>query len=320
MLTPLPLPPSLLKRGEVWTECARRRNCPPRRLRSAPGSTQSQVHQMKRRCSRARVLESLSSPTIHNPVRRRFAELADECDEIPATTLLSAQDLRATGMRDDNKRRSGPVSTANSVQFDMTHFDLDRTNSLSDTCAHLERRLRLRVVEPRAALLKKPFRTARSKEVRGECVSQSMQHEKRCVQVATDSIRMLAERVSSMNTENKPNTARLCDEAVTSIPAARLDHEIPVFHWSSTRSWQRRKVQRTAREGPQEVQRELPKHVRNFCQSQDTPSLFISRPRGVYPRTYEGTVGRNRPLRVAFRRRDKICTHPCQHFEGAHLR
>ena len=55
-------------------------------------------------------LELLSSPTIHNPVRRRFAELADECDEIPATALLSAQDLRATGMRDDNKWRPIPIS------------------------------------------------------------------------------------------------------------------------------------------------------------------------------------------------------------------
>ena len=101
----------------------------------------------------------------------------------------------------------------------------------------------------------------------------AMQHEKRCVQVATDSIRTLAERVSSMNTEDKPNMARLCDEAVTSIPAARLEHEIPVFHWSSTRSWQRRKVAT---------------NCAISARVKTPPRCSSPFPGGVYPPTFEG--------------------------------
>ena len=101
------------------------------------------------------------SQTIHNPARNRFAELADECDQIPAT-----QDLRAAGMRDDHTTQEETPPRAvisDSVQFDMTHLDSDRTNSLSDTesCAQLERGPRLRLLWNPEQPSKKPMlRTA----------------------------------------------------------------------------------------------------------------------------------------------------------------
>ena len=99
---------------------------PPRRLRvrirvlSIPSSSDGAPLVQGRSL---RIVEQ-SSPTIHSPVRNRFAELADECDQIPATTLpASAHDLRAAGMRDDHHEETPPrAATSDSVQFDMTQI------------------------------------------------------------------------------------------------------------------------------------------------------------------------------------------------------
>ena len=89
------------------------------------------------------------------------------------------------------------------------------------------------VVEPRAA--EEEANVLDSHDQRFVRVRQSMQHERRCVRVAADSIRMLAERVGPVNTEEIPRAIRHHQWSGLNVPllwAASIgDRDHPVLQW-----------------------------------------------------------------------------------------